>query len=80
MEGLPRVYRIRAVDAVTIPTISEMMVPGKILSAPHINQGLIEGTETSLCDDSLLHRLVHNPAQGILLVRMVNFSNEEERR
>lgn len=72
---LPREYKIRVARTVVVPPRSEMIIEGQLEDAPPFVTGLLEASRTSN-PDLLVARILLEPANGIVPVRIANTSKQ----
>ena len=81
MEAMPRTFRITVAETVTIPPMSEMIVPGKMEDTPPFTQVIVDSSGRHLCKGNVvLGRVVVNPVKGVLPLRVMNMSNDPQVR
>ena len=79
MEAMPHIFRVTVAETVTIPAMSEMVVPGKIDDTAPLTQGIVESCGQQLCGGNVtLARAVVNPAEEVLPLRVMNMSLEPQ--
>ena len=79
MRDMPAIFRISMTETVVVPPFSEMYVPGTVQGEAHFTEGLVEGTCSPLCEGNVaLAKMVVNPTQGNLPLRVANLSKEPQ--
>ena len=79
IDVMPQVFRVSVAETVKVPPMSEMIIPGETCAASHLMQGIIEGHDRPLCDGNVVvARVVLNPAQETLPLRVINLSGEPQ--
>ena len=79
MEAMPHIFRVTVAETMTIPAMSEMVVPGKIDDTAPFTQGIFESGGQQLCGGNVtLARVVVNPAEEILPLHVMNMSSEPQ--
>ena len=77
IDVMPQVFRVA--ETVKVPPMSEMIIPGETCAASHLTQGIIEGHDRPLRDGNVVvARVVLNPAQETLPLRVINLSGEPQ--
>ena len=79
MEAMPHIFQVTVAETVTIPAMSEMVIPGKIDDTAALTQGIDESCGQQLCGGNVtLARAVVNPAEEVLPLRVMNMSSEPQ--
>ncbi|MES9884745.1 MAG: reverse transcriptase domain-containing protein [Sedimenticola sp.] len=78
--SLPSVFRISITENITIPCSSEMIVPAKVEgNAAHITRGIIDQTNGPTLDGLLVATTLVDPSRGVIPIRVLNLSGEEQK-
>ena len=76
---MPACYRISMTETVVVPPRSERIIPGVVLGNPHFTAAMIESGDIPLCDGQVaLAKMLVNPSNGDVPVRLMNLSNQPE--
>ena len=79
MKAMPHIFRVTVAETVTIPAMSEMVIPGKIDDNAPLTQGIVKSCGQQLCGSNVtLARGVVNPAEEVLPLRVMNMSSEPQ--
>ena len=66
-------------ETVVVTPRSEMIIPGVVLGNPHFTAAMIESGDIPLCDGQVtLAKMLVNPSNGDVPVRLMNLSNQPE--
>ena len=76
---LPFIFRIQVAENVTIPRVTEMIIPAKIERCiPHITKGIIEAEGQAYKNGLLVAKTVIDPCLDFVPLRVLNVSGKEQ--
>ena len=79
MEAMTHIFWVKVAETVTIPVMSEMVVPGKKDDTAPLTQGIVKSCGQQLCGGNVtLARAVVNPAEEVLPLHVMNMSSEPQ--
>ena len=76
---LPSIFRIQVAENVTVPRVTEMIIPAKIEEfTPHITTGIMEAEGQAYKNDLLVAKTVIDPCLDFVPLRVLNVSGKEQ--